>query len=54
MRDAKKLADKVLKLKIKASDEVCLWRDSKSVAEGVRLHWGDIRALALAVSNKRK
>lgn len=46
------VANKVLALKIKASDTVCLWRDSKSVADGISLSWREVRVLARAALNK--
>ncbi len=49
-----RIADKVLSLKIKAADMVCLWRDHKSVAEDVELTWREVRALARAVQMKRR
>jgi hypothetical protein len=54
MTPEKRIAKKVLALKIKACSDVCLWQDSKSVAEGVSLSWREVRALARAVDRKKR
>ncbi len=54
MTPAKRIAAKVLALKIKSADQVCLWRDSKSVAEGITLSWREVRALARAVQKQKR
>lgn len=49
---AQNVAKKVLALRLKASDTVCLWKDHRSVADEINLSWGEVRALARAVLNK--